>query len=56
MTPIPELLELPVIEDCIVTIDAMGCQTEIAQLAVGPPFVLLRINVSPTDVTSSQEG
>jgi predicted transposase YbfD/YdcC len=34
ITAIPELLELLVIEDCIVTIDAMGCQTEIAQLII----------------------
>ena len=34
ITAIPELLKLLVIEDCIVTIDAMGCQTEIAQLIV----------------------
>jgi predicted transposase YbfD/YdcC len=31
ITAIPELLSLLDIEDCIVTIDAMGCQTEIAQ-------------------------
>jgi predicted transposase YbfD/YdcC len=31
---IPELLKLLVIEGCIVTIDAMGCQTEIAQLII----------------------
>jgi predicted transposase YbfD/YdcC len=31
---IPELLQRLVIEDCIVTIDAMGCQTEIAQLII----------------------
>jgi predicted transposase YbfD/YdcC len=31
ITAIPELLKLLVIEGCIVTIDAMGCQTEIAQ-------------------------
>jgi predicted transposase YbfD/YdcC len=34
ITAIPALLELLVIEDCIVTIDAMGCQTEIAQLII----------------------
>jgi predicted transposase YbfD/YdcC len=34
ITAIPELLKLLVIEDCIVIIDAMGCQTEIAQLIV----------------------
>jgi len=31
ITAIPELLKLLEIEDCIVTIDAMGCQKEIAQ-------------------------
>jgi predicted transposase YbfD/YdcC len=31
ITAIPELLKLLVIKGCIVTIDAMGCQTEIAQ-------------------------
>jgi predicted transposase YbfD/YdcC len=34
ITAIPELLRLLVIKDCIVTIDAMGCQTEIAQVIV----------------------
>jgi predicted transposase YbfD/YdcC len=34
ITAIPELIELLVIENCIVTIDAMGCQTEIAQLII----------------------
>jgi hypothetical protein len=34
ITAIPELLKVLVIADCIVTIDAMGCQTEIAQLIV----------------------
>jgi len=34
ITAIPELLKLLVIEGCIVTIDAMGCQTEIAQLII----------------------
>ena len=32
ITAIPELLRLLVLKDCIVTIDAMGCQTEIARL------------------------
>jgi len=31
ITAIPILLSLLDIEDCVVTIDAMGCQTEIAQ-------------------------
>ena len=31
ITAIPELLELLLIKDCIVTIDAMGCQTAIAE-------------------------
>jgi hypothetical protein len=30
ITAIPKLLEVLSIQDCIVTIDAMGCQTEIA--------------------------
>jgi hypothetical protein len=30
ITAIPRLLELPVLKDCIVTTDAMGCQKEIA--------------------------
>lgn len=34
ITAIPELLKLLVLKACIVTIDAMGCQTEIAQLIV----------------------
>jgi predicted transposase YbfD/YdcC len=34
ITAIPELLKLLVIKDCIVTIDAMGCQTDIAQAIV----------------------
>jgi predicted transposase YbfD/YdcC len=34
ITAIPELLKLLVLKDCIVTIDARGCQTEIAQLIV----------------------
>lgn len=42
ITAIPELLKLLVIKDCIVTIDAMGCQTEIAQLIIeqGGDYVL----------------
>ncbi len=31
ITAIPELLDMLFIEDCIITIDAMGCQTEIAK-------------------------
>ena len=34
ITAIPELLQALAIEGCIVTIDAMGCQTEIAKLIV----------------------
>jgi len=34
ITAIPELLKLLVIKGCIVTIDAMGCQTNIAQVIV----------------------
>lgn len=39
---IPELLKLLVIKDCIVTIDAMGCQTDIAQMIIeqGGDYVL----------------
>jgi serine/threonine protein kinase/predicted transposase YbfD/YdcC len=42
ITAIPELLKLLVITDCIVTIDAMGCQTNIAQLIIeqGGDYVL----------------
>jgi predicted transposase YbfD/YdcC len=28
---IPELLEMLTLEGCIVTIDAMGCQTDVAE-------------------------
>ena len=31
ITAIPELLKMPEIKGCIVTIDAMGCQKKIAQ-------------------------
>ncbi len=31
ITAIPELLKLPVLEGCIITIDAMGCQKKIAK-------------------------
>ena len=34
ITAIPELLKLLVLKGCIVTIDAMGCQTEIVNLIV----------------------
>lgn len=34
ITAIPELLKMLVIKGCIVTIDAMGCQTEIAKLII----------------------
>ena len=34
ITAIPELLKLLGLNGCIVTIDAIGCQTEIAQLIV----------------------
>jgi predicted transposase YbfD/YdcC len=42
ITAIPELLKLLVITGCIVTIDAMGCQTDIARLIVeqGGDYVL----------------
>jgi predicted transposase YbfD/YdcC len=34
ITAIPELLKLLVLKGCIVTIDAMGCQTEIVELII----------------------
>lgn len=42
ITAIPEILNLLVLKGCIVTIDAMGCQTEIAQqiIAQGGDYVL----------------
>lgn len=42
ITAIPELLRLLALKGCIVTIDAMGCQTEIAQIIVdqGSDYVL----------------
>ncbi len=42
ITAIPQLLELLALRGCIVTIDAMGCQTEIAQkiVAAGGDYVL----------------
>src|SRR5919197_630438 len=47
ITAIPALLELLVLEGCLVTIDAMGCQQEIAQrlVAKGADYVLaLKVN------------
>ena len=42
ITALPELLKLLTIKGCIVTIDAIGCQTEIAELIVeqGADYVL----------------
>lgn len=42
ITAIPEVLQLLALKGCIVTIDAMGCQTEIAQqiVAQGGDYVL----------------
>jgi predicted transposase YbfD/YdcC len=42
ITAIPELLKVLVLKGCIVTIDAIGCQTEIAKLIVeqGADYVL----------------
>lgn len=42
ITAIPRLLECLVLEGCIVTIDAMGCQTKIAEqiIAAGGAYVL----------------
>jgi len=42
ITAIPRLLELLVLEGCIVTIDAMGCHTKIAEqiIAAGGDYVL----------------
>ncbi len=42
ITAIPELLELLAIKGCIVTIDAMGCQTEIAESIIkkGADYIL----------------
>ncbi|MBK1733650.1 ISAs1 family transposase [Thiococcus pfennigii] len=42
ITAIPRLLELLVLKGCIVTIDAMGCQTKIAEqiIAAGGDYVL----------------
>jgi predicted transposase YbfD/YdcC len=42
ITAIPELLKLLSIRGCLVSIDAMGCQTEIAQTIIeqGADYVL----------------
>ena len=42
ITAIPRLLELLVLKGCIVTVDAMGCQTKIAEqiIAAGGDYVL----------------
>lgn len=42
ITAIPKLLELLMLKGCIVTIDAMGCQTKIAEkiIAAGADYVL----------------
>jgi predicted transposase YbfD/YdcC len=34
ITAIPTLLEALVLKDCIITIDAMGCQTNIAEAII----------------------
>lgn len=46
ITAIPKLLELLDLKDCIITIDAMGCQTAIAKQIVG---------VSPDDSIVAQK-
>lgn len=50
ITAIPKLLELLVISGCLVTIDAMGCQTEIAEkiVAGGGDYVLAVKGNQPT--------
>src|SRR3974390_2073564 len=50
ITAIPKLLKLLEISGCLVTIDAMGCQTEIAQeiLNAGADYVLAVKNNQPT--------
>jgi predicted transposase YbfD/YdcC len=50
ITAIPRLLELLVISGCLVTIDAMGCQTEIAEkiVAGGGDYVLAVKGNQPT--------
>ena len=48
ITAIPELLRVLALKGCIVTIDAMGCQTEIAQTIIdqGGDYVLALKSVS----------
>jgi predicted transposase YbfD/YdcC len=50
ITAIPKLLEMLEISGCLVTIDAMGCQTEIAQkiLAAGGDYALAVKGNQPT--------
>jgi len=50
ITAIPKLLEILEISDCLVTIDAMGCQTEIAEkiVAAGANYVLAVKGNQPT--------
>jgi len=50
ITAIPKLLEILAISGCLVTIDAMGCQTEIAQAIVdaGADYVLAVKGNQPT--------
>jgi len=62
ITAIPALLKLLDVERCIVTIDAMGCQTEIAEqiTAVGADYVLALKGNHPTMyqdvITTFNEG
>ena len=50
ITAIPQLLEMLAISGCLVTIDAMGCQTEIAEkiVAAGADYVLAVKGNQPT--------
>lgn len=50
ITAIPKLLEILEISGCLVTIDAMGCQTEIAEkiIAAGADYVLAVKGNQPT--------
>ena len=50
ITAIPKLLQMLEISGCLVTIDAMGCQTEIAKqiLAAGADYVLTPKGNQPT--------
>jgi predicted transposase YbfD/YdcC len=50
ITAIPKLLEILAISGCLVTIDAMGCQTEIAEkiVAAGADYVLAVKGNQPT--------